>query len=234
MRAALKVMPPVLWCWPTASEADAGGMAVEVEPSHKHHYILLLYDSWQQRGSPTKWHLTWKHIWSKGVELPSSTWKKLHTLTFTDTCWMFMDGYWHNEAVGAAFQQWWPWHERQAMFWMPTHSCPNTKWRVSQSAHLLQSADYDQGTVCGAEYQLQCFGNNGENTGILLCLCQVGFTNAHTGTEKTLCVRIYWTNMRLKVTVCWISSLLVTKHGVTSRCQSQNDSLWRGGTALIG
>ena len=33
MRAAPKVMPPVLLCWPMTSEAGAGGMAVEVEPS---------------------------------------------------------------------------------------------------------------------------------------------------------------------------------------------------------
>ena len=32
MRAASKVMPPILRCWPTASEAD-GGMAAVVELS---------------------------------------------------------------------------------------------------------------------------------------------------------------------------------------------------------
>lgn len=32
MKAALKVMPPVLLFWPTMSEVD-GGMAVEVESS---------------------------------------------------------------------------------------------------------------------------------------------------------------------------------------------------------
>jgi hypothetical protein len=31
--SALKVMYPILLCWPTMLEADAGGMAVEVEPS---------------------------------------------------------------------------------------------------------------------------------------------------------------------------------------------------------
>jgi len=31
--AAPKAMPPFLFCWPTTSEADVGGMAVEVEPS---------------------------------------------------------------------------------------------------------------------------------------------------------------------------------------------------------
>jgi len=33
MMAALKVMPPILLCWPTTSELDVGGMAVETEPS---------------------------------------------------------------------------------------------------------------------------------------------------------------------------------------------------------
>ena len=55
------------------------------------HYILLLCDRWQQRDSLTKWHLTRKCVWRKGASLSSSMWKKLHPLTFTDTCWMFME-----------------------------------------------------------------------------------------------------------------------------------------------
>ena len=35
-RAASKVMPPVLLCWPTTSEAYVGGMAVEVDPSRQY------------------------------------------------------------------------------------------------------------------------------------------------------------------------------------------------------
>jgi len=41
------------------------------------HYILLLCDRWQQRGSLTKWHLTWKCTWSKGVSPNPSRWKKI-------------------------------------------------------------------------------------------------------------------------------------------------------------
>ena len=65
------------------------------------HYMLLLCDRWQQRGSLTKWHLTWKYIWSKGVGLNSSMLKIAHPLTFTN------DGCEHSEAVGGVFQQWW-------------------------------------------------------------------------------------------------------------------------------
>jgi len=33
MRAAPKLMPPILLCWPTTSEVNVVDMAVEVEPS---------------------------------------------------------------------------------------------------------------------------------------------------------------------------------------------------------
>jgi len=35
-RAASKVMPPLLLYWPTTSEADVGGVAVDIEPSHQY------------------------------------------------------------------------------------------------------------------------------------------------------------------------------------------------------
>ena len=70
-RAAPKVMPPISWCQPTKAEADVDSTAVEAEPSHQYS-ILSARDRWQQRGSPTEWRLTWKCLWSKGVELNSS------------------------------------------------------------------------------------------------------------------------------------------------------------------
>jgi hypothetical protein len=33
MKGDPKVMPPILLCWPKILEADAGGMAVEAQPS---------------------------------------------------------------------------------------------------------------------------------------------------------------------------------------------------------
>ena len=35
-RASPKVMPPILLCWPTTSEANVVDMAVEVEPSRQY------------------------------------------------------------------------------------------------------------------------------------------------------------------------------------------------------
>ena len=39
MRAALKVLPPVLWCWPTMAETDVGGTAAEADPSYQ--YLIM-------------------------------------------------------------------------------------------------------------------------------------------------------------------------------------------------
>lgn len=64
-------------------------------------------------------------------------------------------------------------------------SCHTTKWRTSQSDHPHELLDYNQGTVCRAEYQFQCVGNNGGDIEILQGLCQVGPMNAHRGTERT-------------------------------------------------
>jgi len=56
MRTTPKVMPPILFCWPTTSQTDIGGTAVEFEPEFPpiSHYIFLPCDRWQQRGSLTK------------------------------------------------------------------------------------------------------------------------------------------------------------------------------------
>ena len=35
-RVAPKLMPPILVCWPTMSEANVGDMAVEAEPSRQY------------------------------------------------------------------------------------------------------------------------------------------------------------------------------------------------------
>ena len=40
-RSIPKVMPPILLCWPMMSEADIGGMAVEVESSYQYLFIFF-------------------------------------------------------------------------------------------------------------------------------------------------------------------------------------------------
>ena len=41
--AALKVVHPILLCWPMMSEADVGGMAVESEPFHQYPIIFCCH-----------------------------------------------------------------------------------------------------------------------------------------------------------------------------------------------
>ena len=51
MSAALKVTPPVLLCWPITSEANVGGMAVEVEPSDQYSVMFCCHVTHGSRGA---------------------------------------------------------------------------------------------------------------------------------------------------------------------------------------
>lgn len=103
------------------------------------HYILFLYDSCQQRGSLTEWHLKWKCIWSKDVLLNSSMWKQLHPLTslmLAELLWGPTSACEHSEMMGGASQKW-RWRcKKQLMFWMVMHGCHTTKWSVSINSSM--------------------------------------------------------------------------------------------------
>ena len=50
-RAAPKLMPPILLCWLMMSEADVGGMAVEVEPSNQYPVTFCCHVTDGSRGA---------------------------------------------------------------------------------------------------------------------------------------------------------------------------------------
>ena len=73
------------------------------------HYVLLQCDRLQQKGILTRWSLTWKCRWRKGVSLNSFTWKKWHPLTSSDACletsqWMWAQwgGGWRISVVATS------------------------------------------------------------------------------------------------------------------------------------
>ena len=126
--AALKVMPPVLLCWPMTSRADVGGTAVMAEPSHQYSVTRCCRVTDGSRGA--LWH---NGVWHGSVyEAEVCHWvlpcrKNLHPLTFINACWTFMEprqcmwaqqgGGWFVSAVVTAtvghFCWWrycWAWH----------------------------------------------------------------------------------------------------------------------------
>jgi len=46
-----KVMPSILFCRPTASEGNVGGMAVEAEPSHQYSVTFCCHATHGSRGA---------------------------------------------------------------------------------------------------------------------------------------------------------------------------------------
>jgi len=78
-KAAPKVMPPILLCWPIMSEADVGGAVVDVEPSHQYSHVTF----YCHVTDVSRWAVCWQNgIWhgsaceTKDVSLNSSMWKK--------------------------------------------------------------------------------------------------------------------------------------------------------------
>jgi len=98
------------------------GMVVVVEPSHQHSVTFCCHVTEGSRGAVWQNGVCHRSVWTRGVSLNSSMWKKWYPLTFINACWTLTETKQclceHSEVVvGGAFQQWWQWHERQAMFW---------------------------------------------------------------------------------------------------------------------
>ena len=126
------------------------------------HYILLLCSKWQMRDSLTEWHLMWKCVWRKGVSLNSSMPKKKRCpLKFFDACWTFVE---------TKQRMWAQWGRVVVTATWKTIHTPDSHVQLShhkmKSVSTSSSADYNQETVYGAEYQLQCIRNNGGSVGI--------------------------------------------------------------------
>jgi len=91
MRAATKVMPPILLSWPLISEADVGIMAVQVELPHQYSITCCCHVTGGSRRAVCQngiWH---ESAYEASVELSSSVQKKIAPVAFIDTCWMFME-----------------------------------------------------------------------------------------------------------------------------------------------
>src|SRR5258705_6482325 len=71
-------MPPILLCWSTTSEADVGGMAVEVEPSLQYpiSFVAVRQMAAGRQSDKMAYCMTWKCVKSRRVSLNSSIWKK--------------------------------------------------------------------------------------------------------------------------------------------------------------
>ena len=91
MRIALKVMSPILLCWPLTSKADVGG-TVEDEPSQQYSITFCCCDTDGSRGA------VWQNDICHGNASKAKVrnWippcrKKLHPLTFISACRTFME-----------------------------------------------------------------------------------------------------------------------------------------------
>ena len=104
-------MHPIFLYWPTISEADIGGMAVEAESSHQYSVTCCCCVTDGSRGA----------VWHNGICYRSAyegkVWNWISTCGKNGTywhSWMLAEHLWrpgsgceHTEAVGGVFQQQW-------------------------------------------------------------------------------------------------------------------------------
>ena len=143
MRAAPKVMPPILLFWSMMSEANDSEMAVEVEPSCQYCVTFCCCVTDGSRGAVWQndvWHGSANEAkvchWNPSCGNNGTHW---HSSMLGEHLWIPNSNCEHSDAVGGAFQQWWQQHESQAVFQMAVHCCHTTKLRESLSAYLLKS-----------------------------------------------------------------------------------------------
>ena len=119
------------------------------------------------------------------MSVNSSIQKILHSLTFIDACWMFMET---KQWI------WMQWGSGQCVSavttatWKTSHildSHAQLSHHKMKSILVCSSMDYSHGTMFRAEYWLQCVRNDGGNVGISQSLHQVDPMSAHTGKERT-------------------------------------------------
>ena len=200
------------------------------------HSMLLPCDRWQPRGSLTERCLTWKCTWSRSVWnwIPPcrNSGTHWHPLTRAEVDrdqtkqWTWAQ-WWGGYCVSSGVAVMW----RQATFQKAIYRCHSIEWRVSWSAHPLRLADYNQRALYGAERQASVCWKLWWVFWNITPFAPGRFQECWQRNRKnTVCkfVRTYWTNVRPKVTVSWVPSFLLTRHGVTTTSQSQNGSPWRG------
>ena len=114
-----------------------------------------------------------------------------HSSTLAERWWRPNSGCEHSEGWVVRFSSGDSDVKRQATFQVTIYSWHSTKWRAFLSAHQCKSVDCDQGTLCRAEYQLQCVGNDCGIVGISQILHQVDPQVAH---RKKHCMQV-WQNL---------------------------------------
>ena len=136
VRAVLKVMPFILWCWPMKPEVDAGGTAVEAEPSCQYSIPCCCCVTGGSRGA------VWQHgIWHGRVHegkvchwIPScaKTGTRWHLLMLAECWWRPNSGCEHSEAVGSVFQQCWQWR------WVMSNGADVYEHGMQAFVHLMK------------------------------------------------------------------------------------------------
>ena len=105
MRAELKVTPSILLCQPTTSEADVGGTAVQVEPSHQYSFTFCCHVTDGSRGAAWQDSIWHGSAYKAKVQDGTPSFRKSHLLIF-HWCLLNSDG---DPTVDTSTMRQWLW-----------------------------------------------------------------------------------------------------------------------------
>ena len=160
--------------------------------------------------------------------------KKIHPVTLIDACWTFTEtkqwmlaqwgGGWCVSAVSTA--AWKTSHLPDGHAQLPHHKMKSVSISSSVRIGRLQLGSCVQSWISASMHWKQWW----QRWNIAKFAPCGSHEYSRRNMKNTVCkfVRTYWTNMRLKVTVSWITSSPVTRRSVTTTSRSQNGSPWSG------
>ena len=164
--------------------------------------------------------------------------KKLHPLAFTDACWMFLET---KQWMWAQWGNGWCVSAVVTVTWKTSHIL---------DSHAQLSNHETNSVLISSSLQISgLWPGKSVKSWISASVCwkwwwqcwhitqfAPGGSHEHSyrNRKNTVCnfVRICWTNMWLKVTVSWITSLLVMRCGVTIPSWSHYSSPWSDNTLI--
>ena len=129
MKAAPKVMPPILLCWPTIWEADVGGMTVEVEFSHQYSVTYCCYATDGSR------EVVWQNgVWhGSAYEAKVRNWIPQFGENGTHWCsLMLLNAYGDQTVDVSAVRGWW---NVSMVVWKTSHDLDRYLYRFLWACH---------------------------------------------------------------------------------------------------
>ena len=223
IKAAPKLMPPILLCWPTKSEAEVGGMASEMESSHQYSTMFCCHVTDDNRRVKLDKMKSDVEVYMKQRFVIEFLHVEKMALITIHLCLLNI---YRDQTVNVSTVKQWVLHfssgnsdvkDEPCSRWPCTAVTPLNEEHLNQliwANRGLQPGNCVQSWISASVLWKQWW----QHWNITKFVLSGSHKCSQRNRKNTICklVRTYWTNMRPKVIVSWIASLLATRHSITT------------------